>query len=347
MGREKKKGESGLATTCYSRSQAMRKLQISMPEFRLEEFRRRNKEIEEDENEYEEDVVLLEASELNRKVDEIELKLNEVRNLQGEIVTNLSSKNGDLKERHAKLLAEIKKLSQTVQKGLKRFQDDIKRDELGPERNSAELRIKKSHCSALSRKLKGIMSTYTQLEEQHKEKCKDLIKRQMRIVDSKAHLSDEKIEEMLESNEVSVFTQDVLIQTSQKKQVLDEVEARRTEIRELEQNLKELYDMFYDIMVLIDSQGDLVDNIEYNVEKAGAYVESGAKAVVGAARLKKKNTRLRWIICCVVTTIIIVLVIAVAIIAVVAVYLLRGNNTDITVQNPVNRELSELSQSFI
>ncbi|XP_019860259.1 PREDICTED: pescadillo homolog [Amphimedon queenslandica] len=34
MGREKKKGESGLATTYYSRSQAMRKLQISMPEFR-------------------------------------------------------------------------------------------------------------------------------------------------------------------------------------------------------------------------------------------------------------------------------------------------------------------------
>ena len=27
------------------------------------------------------------------------------------------------------------------------FQDDIKRDELGPERNSAELRIKKSHVS--------------------------------------------------------------------------------------------------------------------------------------------------------------------------------------------------------
>lgn len=27
------------------------------------------------------------------------------------------------------------------------FQDDIKRDELGPERNSAELRIKKGHVS--------------------------------------------------------------------------------------------------------------------------------------------------------------------------------------------------------
>ncbi|XP_011405068.1 PREDICTED: syntaxin-1A-like isoform X1 [Amphimedon queenslandica] len=313
---------------------------------RLEELRRRNKEIEEDENEYEEDVVLLEASELNRKVDEIELKLNELRHLQDEIIKKPPCQTKDLRERHAKLMEKIKELSQTVQKGLKRFQDDIKRDELGPERNTFELRVKKSHCSALSRKLKNIMSTYTQLEEQYKEKCKGLIKREMQIVDPKADVSDEKIEEILESNE-PVFTENIMVQTYQKKQALDEVEARRTQIRELEQNLKELYDMFYDIMLLIDSQGDLVDNIEYNVEKTAAYVESGTKAIVAAARIKKKNTRLRWIICCVVTTIIIVLVIAVAIIAVVAVYLLRGNNTDITVQNPVKRELSKLSQSFI
>uniref|UniRef100_A0A1X7UIB3 Syntaxin N-terminal domain-containing protein n=1 Tax=Amphimedon queenslandica TaxID=400682 RepID=A0A1X7UIB3_AMPQE len=253
MGREKKKGESGLATTCYSHSQAMRKLQISMPQFRLEEFRRRNKEIEEDENEYEEDVVLLEASELNRKVDEIGLKLNEVRELQNEMFTNPPGHNGDLKERLAKLLAEIKQLSQTVQKGLKRFQDDIRRDELGPERNSAELRIKKSHYSALNCKLNNIMSVYSQQEEQHKEKCKDLIKKQMRQA-NKADASDEKIKEMLESNEVSIYTDDILIDKSQKKQVLDEVEARRTEIHELEQNLKGLYDMFHDFMLLIEYQ---------------------------------------------------------------------------------------------
>ncbi|XP_019860260.1 PREDICTED: syntaxin-1A homolog [Amphimedon queenslandica] len=270
---------------------------------RLEELRRRNKEIEEDENEYEEDIVLLEASELKQKVDEIELKLNEIRHLQNEIISRPPIQNGALKESHTKILAEIKQLSLSVQKGLKRFQDDIKRDELGPERNSAELRIKKSHCSALSRKLNNIMSVYSQQEEQYKETCKILIKRQMRIVDSKAHLSDEKIEEMLELNEVSVFTQDVLIQTSQKKQVLDEVEARRTEIRELEQNLKELHDMFHDFMLLIlnEPQGDLADNIEYNVDKAAAYVEPGTQAIVATARMtRKENTRLRWVICYVV-----------------------------------------------
>uniref|UniRef100_A0A1X7UIB4 Syntaxin N-terminal domain-containing protein n=1 Tax=Amphimedon queenslandica TaxID=400682 RepID=A0A1X7UIB4_AMPQE len=144
------------------------------------------------------------ASELNRKVDVIELKVNEVRHLQDEIVTQSPIRSEDLKERHAKLLAEIKELSQTVQKGLKRFRDDIKRDELGLERNSVELRIKKSHFFALNCKLKDIMSVYIQLEEQHKEKCKDMIKRQLKIV-NKADVSDEKIEEILESNGVFVY----------------------------------------------------------------------------------------------------------------------------------------------
>ncbi|XP_019854148.1 PREDICTED: syntaxin-1B-like [Amphimedon queenslandica] len=263
---------------------------------RLEEFRRRNKEIEEDENEYEEDVVLLEAFELNRKVDEIKLKLNEVHELQDTIVTKSSNQNRALKERHAMLLAEINQLSQTVQKGLKRFQDDIKRDELGPERNSAELRIKKSHYFALSYKLNNIMSVYSQQEEQHKEKCKDMIKRQLQIFGPKPDVSDEKIEEMLESNEMSIFTDDIIFDASQKKQV-------PTEIRKLEQNLKELHDMFHDFMLLIlnEPQGDLADNIEHNVDNTAAYVEPGTQAIVAAARMRQsENRRLRWVICCVV-----------------------------------------------
>uniref|UniRef100_A0A1X7UGX8 t-SNARE coiled-coil homology domain-containing protein n=1 Tax=Amphimedon queenslandica TaxID=400682 RepID=A0A1X7UGX8_AMPQE len=226
------------------------------------------------------------AFELNRKVDEIKLKLNEVHELQDTIVTKSSNQNRALKERHAMLLAEINQLSQTVQKGLKRFQDDIKRDELGPERNSAELRIKKSHYFALSYKLNNIMSVYSQQEEQHKEKCKDMIKRQLQIFGPKPDVSDEKIEEMLESNEMSIFTDDIIFDASQKKQV-------PTEIRKLEQNLKELHDMFHDFMLLIlnEPQGDLADNIEHNVDNTAAYVEPGTQAIVAAARMRQSENR--------------------------------------------------------
>ena len=67
------------------------------------------------------------------------------------------------------------------------------------------------------------MLAYSQLEEQHREKSKNLIKRQLQagrererdyiltslLVDPSQKPSDEKVEELLESQDLSVFTQDV------------------------------------------------------------------------------------------------------------------------------------------
>lgn len=84
-------------------------------------------------------------------------------------------------------------------------------------------------AAALSQKLKAVMIEYNQLEEQHREKCKKVIKRQLqtgkhimwpsrlilikyyKIVDPSQNPSDDKVEELLESQDLSIFTQDVII----------------------------------------------------------------------------------------------------------------------------------------
>jgi syntaxin 1A/syntaxin 1B/2/3 len=82
------------------------------------------------------------------------------------------------------------------------------------------------------------MLDYNQLQEQHREKSKNLIKRQLQTVDPNQVPSDDKVEELLESSDLSVFTQDILVQTAQKRQALDEVESRKREILQLEENIQ-------------------------------------------------------------------------------------------------------------
>jgi t-SNARE complex subunit (syntaxin) len=53
--------------------------------------------------------------------------------------------------------------------------------------------------------------------------------------------------------------------------------------------------MFQDMHTLIQMQGDLLDNIEFNVEKSVAYVETGTENLKTARKL---STKTRNATCC-------------------------------------------------
>ncbi len=56
--------------------------------------------------------------------------------------------------------------------------------------------------------------------------------------------------------------------------------------------------MFYDMALLVDEQGDMVDRIEHNVENAAVHVDSGRKEIRVAVQFQRKNRRVRIIGCC-------------------------------------------------
>jgi len=49
--------------------------------------------------------------------------------------------------------------------------------------------------------------------------------------------------------------------------------------------------MFYDMALLVDEQGDMVDRIEHNVENAAVHVNTGRQEVRVAVTYQRKNRR--------------------------------------------------------
>ena len=122
-----------------------------------------------------------------------------------------------------------------------------------------------------------------------------------------------------ESESTAIFTQDILIDTAQKRQALGEIEARHLEIMNLEQNIRELHEMFYDLAVLVEEQGEMIDRIEHNVENAAVHVDRGRKEIRTAVQYKKKNRRLRCCICVCVTSILLAIILVIGIIVAIVV----------------------------
>lgn len=49
--------------------------------------------------------------------------------------------------------------------------------------------------------------------------------------------------------------------------------------------------MFYDMALLVDEQGEMIDHIEHNVENAAVHVEIGRKEVRVAVQFQRKNRK--------------------------------------------------------
>ncbi|CAG9817059.1 unnamed protein product [Phaedon cochleariae] len=103
--------------------------------------------------------------------------------------------------------------------------------------------------------------------------------------------TNEELEEMLEQGNPAVFTQGIIMETQQAKQTLADIEARHADIIKLENSIRELHDMFMDMAMLVENQGEMIDRIEYHVEHAVDYVQTATQDTKKALRYQSRARR--------------------------------------------------------
>ncbi|KAM8777730.1 syntaxin-1B isoform 1-T1 [Rhynchonycteris naso] len=186
------------------------------------------------------------------------------------------------------LTADIKKTANKVRSKLKAIEQSIEQEE-GLNRSSADLRIRKTQHSTLSRKFVEVMTEYNATQSKYRDRCKDRIQRQLEITGRTT--TNEELEDMLESGKLAIFTDDIKMDSQMTKQALNEIETRHNEIIKLETSIRELHDMFVDMAMLVESQGEMIDRIEYNVEHSVDYVERAVSDTKKAVRYQSKARR--------------------------------------------------------
>jgi len=97
------------------------------------------------------------------------------------------------------------------------------------------------------------------------------------------------------------------METQQARQTLADIEARHSDIMKLENSIRELHDMFMDMAMLVENQGEMIDRIEYNVEHAVDYVQTATQDTKKALKYQSKARRKKiFIIICLSVSLIII-----------------------------------------
>ncbi|XP_072311357.1 syntaxin-2-like [Eucyclogobius newberryi] len=221
-------------------------------------------------------------------IDTITAQTEQVERRQNVI---MCSQNHDKKNTQEleKLNKDIKKHSTLVQVKLKAMQKDTPTDE-NCQSLSVFQRIYKNQHSHLTRCFVEVMRRYYRAQTNFRERCKAHIQRQLEIVDKVT--TDEALEEMLNCDSLSIFISDVKCDSQLSSEALNEIEFRHVHILSLESSIRELHELFTDIALLVENQGELVNNIEKNVMSAADYIDHSKKVTDKAIEYKKSTFKL-------------------------------------------------------
>ncbi|XP_055602622.1 syntaxin-1A isoform X1 [Uranotaenia lowii] len=244
-----------------------------------------------------------EVEQIREMIDKIQANVEEVKKKHSAILSAPQS-DEKTKQELEDLMADIKKTANRVRGKLKGIEQAIEQEEQTSKSN-ADLRIKKTQHSTLSRKFVEVMTEYNRTQTDYRERCKGRIQRQLEITGRAT--TNEELEEMLEQGNSAVFTQGIIMETQQAKQTLADIEARHADIIKLENSIRELHDMFMDMAMLVESQGEMIDRIEYHVEHAMDYVQTATQDTKKALKYQSKARRKKIIILICVSILLIVI----------------------------------------
>ncbi|XP_051944849.1 syntaxin-3-like isoform X6 [Xyrauchen texanus] len=242
------------------------------------------------------DEFFTQIEDIRNSLDKIDENVAEVKKLYSVILSAPTSDQKTQDDLEA-LTNEIKKMANSARNKLKTIERNLETVEM--ERVSADMRIRKSQHSVLSRRFVDVMTKYNEAQVDFREKSKGRIQRQLEITGKTT--TDEELEEMLEGGNTAVFTAGI-VDSGISKQALSEIEARHKDIVRLESSIKELHDMFVDIAMLVESQGGIIERIESNMDQSVGFVERAVADTKKAAKYQQEARRKKMMImlCCVI-----------------------------------------------
>lgn len=158
----------------------------------------------------------------------------------------------------------------------------------GPGSSADRTRV--SIVSGLRKKLVDTMEKFRLLREQIGREYKETVERRYYTVTGEKP-DEQTVETLISTGESETFLQKA-IQEQGRGQVLDtltEIQERHDAAKEMQKSLLDLHQIFLDMSVLVQSQGEQLDDIESQVARANSYVRGGTRQLQTARKIGRAH----------------------------------------------------------
>mmetsp|Transcript_914 Transcript_914/g.2226 ORF Transcript_914/g.2226 Transcript_914/m.2226 type:complete len:309 (+) Transcript_914:123-1049(+) len=262
---------------------------------------------------------------IQRDVDK-EVFFAAVEQIQGEIAAvqkatvdiekiNEQAQKATTTEKEQELSKKLRKVIDTTNKQAKAAKNllgDLKQEneklkEQGSVSNS-DMRVRENMLNTLTRKFIDEMKLYQAGQQKYKTDIQKKMKRQVKVV--KPDATDEEVEQIMKSEggRDQLYKQTILAGgiNDEIKTATAKVAGKYQDVKTLEQSVAELHQMFLDFALLVEQQGELLNNIEHQVRNAADHVEKANEEVYESIELQKSVRKKQGLIILIVVVLLIV-----------------------------------------
>ncbi|XP_031103088.1 syntaxin-132-like [Ipomoea triloba] len=246
--------------------------------------------------------------EVEKQVDKLSYLLKSLKdaNEESKAVTKASAMKA-IRKRMEKDVNEVGKTARNVKGKIEAINKDnmANRQKPGCGKGTSVDRSRINLTNSLAKKFKDVMTEFQALRQRIDDEYREVVERRV-ITVTGTRPDEETINKLIETgNSEQIFQK--AIQETGKGQVLntlEEIQERHDAVKEIERKLLDLHQIYLDIAVVVESQGDFLDNIESQVRNAVDHVHMGTDALQTAKNLQRKSRK------CMMIAIILLLIIA-------------------------------------
>ncbi|GLU08571.1 hypothetical protein SLE2022_254770 [Rubroshorea leprosula] len=255
------------------------------------------------------------TQEVEKQVDKLSGLLRKLKdaNEESKSVTKGSAMKA-IKKRMEKDIDEVGKIARNVKAKLEAINKEnlANRQKPGCEKGTSIDRSRMNVMNALTKKFKDLMTEFQTLRQKIQDEYREVVERRV-ITVTGTRPDEETIDRLIETgNSEQIFQK--AIQEQGRGQVLntvEEIQERHDAVKEIEKKLLDLQQIYLDMAVLVEAQGEILDNIESQVATAVTNVQTGTTALQKAKTLQK-NSR-KWMCIAIIILLLIVAVIVVGV----------------------------------
>lgn len=221
---------------------------------------------------------------------------NEIQSLTGDVhqiatlhQRALTSSDGSSQHQLENLVAQTQLKNTSIR-------DQIRALKVDTERTTDNTHnLKKRQFDSLNNDFKKQINNFLQEEQQYKERYREQISRQYRIVNPDA--TEAEVQQAADAdwgNEGIFQTALRSNRTGQASAVLGNVRARHNELQKIEQSIIELAGLFQDLDTLIVQQDPIIQRAEEQTEQTNLNLERGNQEVQTGIVHARRARRLKW-----------------------------------------------------
>jgi len=254
----------------------------------------------------------------NKTTNKIQYYLNKVKENSAEIASlkarhikaTLTDQEKEISEKLNHLIGENTKYCQLTKTELETIEAEVKKAK-EEEPDEPETRIKDVTYRALKGKFAEILKDSQNTQIEYKTAVKAKIVRQAKIIDPT--LTQEQVEAVCSDPDgaSNLLASKMLGPGHVKLQhAVADIKDKYKDILRLERSVEMVHQMFVDMQMLVQAQGEMLDNIELNIQDAKDYMQKGVKQLDNAKKSHKIYKKYR---CCLLIVLLVILVLVVVV----------------------------------